>query len=309
MTNKALTSPAIAALSDWRKAMAASGHFAAHTQTAYVIDTEQFLTFITDHGGGNPSLADLQAITIADLRALLSHWRRSGLGAASCARKLSSVRAFYRYLEDSGVAPPPALALIQTPKLPKRTPRPVDEAASAALTALAREGSKKQAPWIGARDCAALMLLYGAGLRISESLALTPADVDGDMLRIVGKGNKTRLVPLLPAVAAAIDAYRTLCPHVLGENDKLLRSVRGRPLGATAVQTLVRQLRGALGLPDSVTPHALRHSFASHLLSHGADLRVIQDLLGHANLSTTQIYTKVETQQLVDTIQHFHPRG
>ncbi|MEO0412313.1 MAG: tyrosine recombinase XerC [Pseudomonadota bacterium] len=293
----------------WRETLETAGHYAGHTQIAYVQDTEQFLDFLTDHQASTPTWAALSEISIADLRALLSHWRRSGLGAASCARKLSSIRAFYRHLEEQGLQAPPALALIQSPKLPKRTPRPLDEKASEALTAMASKGHDKQDDWISARDGAVLLLLYGAGLRISEALALTPQHLESDMLRIVGKGNKTRLVPLLPAVSAAVDAYEALCPHVLTGDAPLFRSVRGKALGASAVQSVVRKLRSALGLPDSVTPHALRHSFATHLLNNGADLRVIQDLLGHANLSTTQVYTKVQTQRLVDTIKDFHPRG
>lgn len=290
--------------------MASAGRYAAHTQTAYVNDVAQFLDFLTDYEGGAPTRGTLAAVSIADLRALLSHLRRAGIGAASVARKLSSIRAFYTFLEDTAdLAPPPSLALIQTPKQPKRAPRPLDETASQAMTDLAREGAPSQDAWVSARDGAVLLLLYGAGLRISEALGLKPLDVESDMLRISGKGGKVRLVPLLPAVRAAIDAYQTQCPFALTADEALFRGVRGKQLNATTVQALVRRLRGALGLADSVTPHALRHSFATHLLNHGADLRVIQDLLGHANLSTTQVYTKVQTQRLFDTIRAFHPRG
>ncbi|MGD1954498.1 MAG: tyrosine recombinase XerC [Sphingomonadales bacterium] len=288
----------------WQTSLEATDQFSENTRIAYLNDADQLLDFLTDHLGAVPDAADLQALTIADLRALLSHWRREGLSAASCARKLSSVRAFYSFLESQALETPAALGLIQTPKLPKRTPRPLSETDSARLTAL-----EENPDWQALRDHAVLLLLYGAGLRISEALGLAESDLGGDTIRVAGKGNKTRVVPLLPMVQAAIEAYRKACPYPLSAGDALFRSKRGKVLGATAVQALVRKLRGALGLPDSVTPHALRHSFATHLLNNGADLRVIQDLLGHSSLTTTQIYTKVQTERLVSTIKDFHPRG
>lgn len=287
--------------------MAATGHYAAHTQTAYLGDTEQFLDFIGMHWGKEVTLADLGNLEIADLRALLSDFRSQGLGSASCARKLSSIRAFFSYMECKGLTPPASLGLIQTPKIRQRAPRPLQETDLTKVYEQVKVVDKRA--WVNARNGAILLLLYGAGLRISEAISLNALDLDGDVLRVSGKGGKTRVVPILPAVRDAVAHYNTLLPFEHEASSPLFRAIRGGRVSARDIQSLIQHLRGALGLPDSVTPHALRHSFASHLLNHGADLRVIQDLLGHANLSTTQIYTKVQTERLVKTIADFHPRG
>ncbi|MEM6681874.1 MAG: tyrosine recombinase XerC [Pseudomonadota bacterium] len=287
--------------------MAATQHYSAHTQAAYLRDTEQFLDFLQEHWACDVTQEALSGLEITDLRALLSHFRRSGMNAASCARKLSSIRAFFNFLERQGHAPPAALGLIQSPRIAQRAPRPLVEQDMRKLTQEAAQTAKED--WINARNCAVLTLLYGAGLRISEALALNVQDIDTDVARVTGKGQKMRLVPLLPIVKQAIEAYLRDMPHPSEPTSPVFRGMRGGRLNARDVQKLVQRLRGALALPDSATPHALRHSFATHLLNNGADLRVIQDLLGHAHLSTTQVYTKVETRRLVHTIETFHPRG
>lgn len=294
-------------LKAWQGHMAAADHFSRHTQDAYVRDCTQFLDFLTLHWAKEAALSDLATLQIADLRALLSDFRRSGLSSASCARKLSSVRAFFSYLERQGETPPAALGLIQTPKIRQRTPRPLDESDIQKVTNESQTLDKRT--WVNARNAAILFLLYGAGLRISEALSLNVEDSDTDVLRVDGKGGKTRVVPILPAVKDAIATYLDLCPFPHEKKAPLFRAIRGGRMNARDVQSTVQTLRSALGLADSVTPHALRHSFATHLLNNGADLRVIQDLLGHANLATTQIYTKVQTDRLVKTIAQFHPRG
>lgn len=294
-------------LTSWQGHMAAADHFSRHTQEAYARDCTQFLEFLSLHWGKDPALPDLAALEIADLRSLLSDFRRSGLSSASCARKLSSVRAFFSYLERQGHTPPAALGLIQTPKVRQRTPRPLDERDMHNVTEASQTLDKRA--WVNARNAAVLFLLYGAGLRISEALSLNVEDSEDDVVRVKGKGDKTRIVPILPAVKEAIDTYLGVSPYPREAKSPLFRAIRGGRMNARDVQSTVQTLRGALGLADSVTPHALRHSFATHLLNNGADLRVIQDLLGHANLATTQIYTKVQTDRLVKTIAQFHPRG
>lgn len=295
------------ALTEWRRRMDAAQHFAEHTQDAYLRDTQQALDFFCDHWGGDATLEQLASVSIADLRALLSYFRREGLSAASCARKLSSLRAFYAHLEAQGHAPPAALGLIQTPKIKQRTPRPLQTTDMDRLAQETQTLDKRD--WMNARNGAVLLLLYGGGLRIAEALALNVGDMDGDTVRIQGKGGKTRIVPVLPAVLSAIETYVAKAPFAMEPGSALFRGVRGGRANARDIQGVVQILRRGLGLPDSVTPHALRHSFATHLLNNGADLRVIQDLLGHANLATTQIYTKVQTDRLIQTINQFHPRG
>lgn len=295
------------ALTAWQGSMAATQHFAKHTQDAYLRDTQQALDFFSDHWGGEITLSQLADVSIADLRSLLSYFRREGLSAASCARKLSSLRAFYAHLETLGQTPPAALGLIQTPKIKQRTPRPLQSSDMDRLAAETQGLDKRD--WMNARNGAVLLLLYGGGLRIAEALSLNVGDIDGDLVRVQGKGGKTRVVPILPAVLKAIETYVAKAPFAMESGSALFRGLRGGRANARDIQGVVQSLRRALGLPDSVTPHALRHSFATHLLNNGADLRVIQDLLGHANLATTQIYTKVQTDRLIKTINQFHPRG
>ena len=254
-------------------------------------------------------LADLKPIT---LRAFLAARRRAGAGPRTLGRGLAGVRSFVRHLERAGLASAAGVNAMRAPRQPKSLPKPI--AADAAIRLSRGAVSLHEEPWVAARDTAVLGLLYGCGLRIAEALALSVADLPGGegtaMLRVTGKSGKTRLVPLLAPVAAAIADYRRRSPHVAdGPDWRVFRGSRGGPLDPGVFQREMRRMRGALGLPASATPHALRHAFATHLLEEGGDLRTIQELLGHASLSTTQIYTAVETTRLIDTHRTAHPRG
>ena len=249
----------------------------------------------------------LLALGSQDLRAFLAHRRAEGLGASSAARELSGVRAFLKYAADqSGTAP--QLPRTRAPKRPRTLPRPAapDEAMDLAEDAAAAASS----PWIGARDLAILLLLYGAGLRVAEALSLTGRSLPiGSTLRLTGKRSKTRIVPIVAAVRQAIGEYVRQCPYPLTGDEPLFVGARGGPLNPDLVRRSVAAARRRLGLPDSLTPHALRHSFATHLLARGADLRALQELLGHASLSSTQIYTAVDAARLLDVYRHAHPRA
>lgn len=278
------------------------------TLNAYERDTRQFLFFLSDHLGAVPSLHDLSTLKVNDLRSFLASRRQKGAGARTLGRGLAGIRSFFSYLAREGLADIPAARIVRTPKQPRSLPKPlsIDDTFHVLETAEALE----ETPWIAARDVAVLMLLYGCGLRISEALSLIPKQFDASSsLYIKGKGGKTRLVPLLPAVVAAVDEYQALCPYLLLPEGPLFRGARGGKLQAAIIEKAVRRLRAALGLPETVTPHALRHSFATHLLSRGGDLRSIQELLGHASLSTTQIYTAVDAERLLDIYEKAHPRA
>lgn len=283
------------------------------TLDAYGRDVTQFLQFMTDHLGEKPSLADLAALSPQDVRAFMAARRAKGIGARSLMRQLAGARSFARFLERSGKGKVGALNAVRAPKIPKTLPKPlaVPHARRIADTDL-RAGEERE-PWIFARDAAVLALLYGSGLRIAEALSLKPRDIpasgSGDALTVTGKGNKARMVPVLPAVLALIADYVALCPYDLPDDGPLFVGAKGGPLSPRIIQLTMERLRGALGLPDTATPHALRHSFATHLLSRGGDLRAIQELLGHASLSTTQIYTAVDTERLLDAYNAAHPRA
>ena len=279
-----------------------------HTIAAYARDLRAFFAFLAEHLGDAPALGDLEGLRAADFRAYLAARRAGGLGATSLARNLSVIRTLFRHLEREGRVHNAALATVRSPKIPHSVPKPL----SAAEAAEARDAFATQdtEPWVAARDVALMTLLYGCGLRISEALGLNRGEApDGSPLRILGKGNKERIVPVLPAVAEAVDEYLALCPHNMGASDPLFVGVRGKRLNASVVQKRMRDVRVRLGLPDTATPHALRHSFATHLLGGGADLRVIQELLGHASLSTTQRYTEVDATHLLETYHKAHPRA
>lgn len=273
----------------------------AHTVRAYQATAERLLAFLRDHWGGPVEAGGLAKVTAADLRAFLAVRRGEGLSNASAARELSAVRAFLAF---AGV-PAPRLA---GPRVKKGLPRPI---APAEVITLAEEVSEDAAePWIAARDWAVLLLLYGAGLRIGEAMALTPAILPlGDTLRVTGKRGKTRIVPLLPAVRAAVEAYAAACPYALTPEAPLFRGAKGGALSPAIIRRSVRAARVRLGLSDRTTPHALRHSFATHLLGRGADLRALQELLGHASLGSTQIYTAVDAAHLLDVYRNAHPRA
>ena len=297
------------AAQDWLSSLKSERRMAAKTLEAYARDLGQFAGFMGEHLGevlGNRALAEL---TVADFRAFLARRRRQGAESRTLARQLSSLRSFYRFAEKRGLFRNAALSAIRSPKLPHALPKPLSPAKAKALVAADALATAETPRWVLARDEAVLTLLYGCGLRISEALSLTPSQADQPVLTITGKGNKTRLVPLLPVARAALDSYRKLCPFALPPHEPMFRGVKGGPLNARLIQLLVARLRGALGLPETATPHALRHSFASHLLSHGADLRVIQELLGHASLSTTQVYTEVNRSHLLEQYRKAHPRA
>jgi len=260
------------------------------------------------HLGGPVDLAQLQGLRPADFRAWLADRRGQGLAASSTARALSAVRAFFRFMERAGGVKNPAIATQRGPKLPHAVPKPLSE--PQALRSVREAGDADADPWIAARDVAVLTLIYGCGLRVSEAVGLNfDASPLGDTLLIHGKGGKQRLAPVLPVVREAIENYLALCPHKLQPGAPLFTGARGKRLSPRQVQLNMQRLRGALGLPDSATPHALRHSFATHLLSAGGDLRTIQELLGHASLSTTQRYTEVDAARLIEVYGQAHPRA
>ncbi len=270
-----------------------------------------YLQFLEVHRGETLSASDMGGITAAELRAYLAS-RRQGdhpLCARSISQALSAIRTFHRWLDRRLDIPNTAIALVRGPKLPASAPRPVSEDSARALIDDAAEDPDRE-PWEAARDAAVLTLLYGCGLRISEALSLKRSDVPPpEVLRVTGKGSKTRVVPVLPAVSRALAEYVRLLPYPVAPDEPVFRGTKGGPLGARAVQATVARLRGALGLPTSATPHALRHSFATHLLGAGADLRSIQELLGHASLSTTQRYADVDAAGLLSVYARAHPRA
>ena len=298
----------VAVVGNWARFLRSERRLREKSVSAYLRDIRDFLRFLAEHHGGALEPAGLGALQLADFRAFLAARRHRGVCGRSLARTLSALRNFFRFLERSEGIRCDALSAVQSPRVPRRVPRPLSEdAAVDVLEGVAESGA---ADWIGARDAAVLTLLYGCGLRISEALALDCDDVDGgETLRIRGKGGKERLVPLLPVVVEAIATYRARCPYGLCGADPLFVGVRGRRLGPRPVQKAMARARRALGLPDSATPHALRHSFATHLLAGGGDLRTIQELLGHASLSTTQVYTEVDTASLLAVYDKAHPRA
>ena len=296
-----------AEIAHWQRELAAVRRLTANTLEAYGRDLGQFLSFLAGHSGGPVTLNTLTEMRATDIRAFMAARRSQSVGSRSLARSLSALKSFFRFLEREGVVATEALNVIRSPKLGKSLPKALT--VIEAKSTIATTGEIEDRPWIAARDMAVLSLCYGAGLRISEALALTRGDLEAETLRVTGKGGKTRLVPLLAQVRQAIDAYLALSPYKLWPEDPLFRGVKGGVLSPRLIQLRVVQLRGALGLPPSATPHALRHSFATHLLGRGGDLRAIQELLGHASLSTTQIYTAVDTDRLLESYRKAHPRG
>ena len=305
----------VSAQEAWRDWLKSERRLAGHTLIAYEHDVSNFLGFMAGYLGGPPTLEALAKLKPAEFRAWLAERARMGLARTSTARAFSSVRSFFRFLDKRGLARNASIGAIQTPKLPRSVPKALSEKDMDEL--LDTESVLERAAWIDLRDQAVLVLLYGAGLRIGEALGLTRGAVEGllkaghDTIQITGKGNKARLVPLLPQAIEAMKAYRDACPFMaaLGPGDAFFLGARGGPLDPAIVQKRVREIRAALGLPDSVTPHALRHSFATHLLGAGGDLRTIQELLGHASLSTTQRYTDVDTERLNAVYRAAHPRA
>ncbi|MEO5338444.1 MAG: tyrosine recombinase XerC [Magnetospirillum sp. WYHS-4] len=288
--------------------MTAEKRMSAHTVEAYGHDVAAFLDFAAGHLGHPPGLADLAGLETRDFRAWLSRRNADGLARSSTARALSTLRGFFRFLDRRGLGHNAALGALRGPKVPKSVPKALEE--PDALEAVEAVQELSDDDWIGKRDAAVLTLLYGCGLRIGEALGLTRAQAPlGDSLRVTGKGNKQRLVPVLPAVNEAIQAYLAACPYPLRPEDPLFLGARGGALDPAIVQRQMRRLRALLGLPETATPHALRHSFATHLLAGGGDLRTIQELLGHASLSTTQRYTDVDAARLQAVYRDAHPRA
>jgi integrase/recombinase XerC len=293
-----------AAAEDWYRWLAEERRASTHTLGAYGHDLVAFFTFLAEHIGGPPGWSDLAELRAADLRSYLARRRREGYAAASTARALSSLRGFFRHLARAGQLDNPVLATVRAPKIPHSVPKPLSAVAARQVV------EASDSSWLGLRDTTLFTLLYGAGLRISEALGLARSQAPaGETMVIAGKGGKERLVPLLPIIRTATAAYLDACPFKLGPDDPLFVGARGRRLQAGVVQANVRRLRGRLGLPATATPHALRHSFATHLLEAGADLRTIQELLGHASLSTTQRYTAVNAAHMLKVYDKAHPRA
>ncbi len=298
----------------WLEYLRSERRLAAKTMEAYQRDIDQFTAFLFEHLGGPAGLGDLQSLKAADFRAFFARRRNGGASGRSLARALSTIRSLFGFLQRSGVLENAALGSVRMPKVSRPLPKAlsIDAARDVIQTEPAGAGAETQA-WVMARDTAVLILLYGCGLRISEALDLDRKDAPiapgADTMRVTGKGGKTRLVPVLPAAREAIAHYLALCPVALGPDSPLFIGVRGGRLNARNIQLLMQRLRGALDLPDTATPHALRHSFATHLLSAGGDLRTIQELLGHASLSTTQVYTEIDKDHLRRQYRKAHPRA
>ena len=314
MTTKAeihLVTPKVAAeLESWLRQLGDERRFSPKTVEAYRRDVLQFLAFLAEHLGGAPSLKDLAALEPADVRAFLAARRGEGIGSRSLMRALAGMRGFARFLEGNGKGKVGALAAVRAPKIGRTLPRPLPAAAAKRVADPDLCAGDGREPWIHARDAAVLALLYGGGLRISEALGLKRGDFGGrDTVTVTGKGNKQRMVPVLPQVAKLVADYLALCPYDLGADGPLFVGAKGGPLPARVIQLAMARLRGALGLPETATPHALRHSFATHLLARGGDLRSIQELLGHASLATTQIYTEVDAERLIEAYRSAHPRA
>jgi integrase/recombinase XerC len=297
-----------AAIGLWAGWLAGERRASPHTVTAYGRDLAFFLDFLTEHIGELPNLAVIGRLCVADFRAYLAHRAQDEVGRSSLARGISVLRGFMRFLQRRGLASTTALAALRSPKLPHSVPKPLTVHDAKGVVASA-DGLARDA-WQAKRDAAILALLYGCGLRLSEALGLTRAAAPlGEMLAITGKGGKQRLLPVLPAVREAVAEYLAACPHLLTADGPLFVGARGGPLNPRLVQRQMAALRDRLLLAKTATPHALRHSFATHLLDAGGDLRAIQELLGHASLSTTQRYTSVETERLLAIYEAAHPRA
>ena len=297
----------------WLSHLRAERRLSPNTSEAYARDVRQCLTFLAEHWGKRVTLKAFAALEASDIRAFMAMRRADDIGGRSLMRALAGLRSFGRFLEQEGKGKVGALSAIRAPKVGKSLPKPIQMAAAKRLTDADERAGEDREQWILARDAAVMALLYGSGLRISEALGLKRRDVplpgEGDVLIVTGKGNKTRMVPVLQNVLTLIQEYAAVCPHQLTAAGPIFVGARGGPLSPRIIQLTMERLRGALGLPDSATPHALRHSFATHLLSRGGDLRAIQELLGHASLSTTQIYTGIDSERLLEVYRTAHPRG
>lgn len=304
--------PLAAAARDWLAELTGERRVSVHTLDAYRRDLTQFFDFLRTHFGAPPQVAMLRDIKPADLRSFLASRRGTGVGSRSLMRQLSGLRSFAKHLERHGLGNVAAFSALRSPKVARSLPKALPAQAARALVDVELRAGDSRPDWILARDAAVLSLLYGAGLRISEALSIKRQDApvgSDDTLTVVGKGRKTRSVPVIAPVQRAVATYLELCPYALPADGPLFIGAKGGPLSARVIQLAVAELRGALGLPETATPHALRHSFATHLLGKGGDLRTIQELLGHASLSTTQIYTAVNSARLLEAYRGAHPRA
>ncbi|MCZ2203589.1 tyrosine recombinase XerC [Bartonella sp. A05] len=300
----------LTARKNWLDSLTQTRRMSERTVESYERDTRQFLSFLCRHLGNEPTFNDLADLRVVDLRAYLADRRTHNISARSLSRGIAGLRSFFRYLSREGIVDVPAAQLIRTPKHQKSLPKPLT--IKAALKMVKQENQQEDEPWITARNAAVLILIYGCGMRISEALSLTPeqfSDPEMISISVIGKGGKTRLIPLIKTVYETVQHYLKCCPYPLVNNQPMFRGARGKPLQPAIIQRTVQNLRASLGLPETATPHALRHSFATHLLSRGGDLRTIQELLGHAYLSTTQVYTHLETNHLSEIYQKAHPRA
>ncbi|NKD77379.1 tyrosine recombinase XerC [Haematospirillum sp. H1815] len=296
------------AIDEWRSWLSAERRCSTHTLDAYTRDLATFLKFLVHFHGTVPDLPTLAKLKGSDFRAFLAARTQEGLSRPSLARGLSTLRNFFRFLDRAGFCSNPALKTVRTPRQPQHLPRPLSE--DAALEAIASASTLHDEPWLAARDTALLLLLYGCGLRLGEALGLTVSQSPAsDSMVVTGKGKRQRVVPVLPMVREAILEYRSTCPWPEYPNRPLFLGTRGKALNPGVVQRQVRRLRVLLNLDENATPHALRHSFATHLLAGGGDLRTIQELLGHASLSTTQRYTAVDDSRLLEVHRSAHPRA
>ena len=307
-TTLPLAADVIDALSRWRSWLVSEKRMAAKTVESYGFDIQNLFHFLTRYRGGQITIKMLASLSLTDFRAWLAQSASDNIGAASRARAVAGVRNFFHFCDRSGQMHNPAIDLLKMPKTSRRLPRPVSESEAQDMLSLASDSLKDS--WIGLRDEALFTILYGAGLRLGEALSLTRADLlRADRITVTGKGNKQRNVPLLPVVRKSVEKYLAACPYALKDDKPVFVGARGEKLNPAVAERALRSLRRQLGLPDSVTPHALRHSFATHLLADGADLRSLQELLGHSSLSTTQLYTKVDIQQLSSVYRAAHPRA
>jgi integrase/recombinase XerC len=307
-TQLPLAADLIDAVERWRGWLRDEKRMAANTVESYSFDLQNLFAFLNRHRGRQINLKMLADITLADFRGWLAQNASDGIAAASRARAVAGVRNFFRWLDRSGQLHNAAIDILKMPKVPRRLPRPVTETQAQDIVGLAAESATDG--WTGLRDEALFTLLYGAGLRIGEALGLTRGDLSyGDRITVTGKGNRQRNVPLLPVVRDIVAKYLAACPYASKPGNAVFVGVRGEKLNPAVAQRNLRALRRQLGLPDSVTPHALRHSFATHLLASGADLRSLQELLGHSSLSTTQLYTQVDAQQMMNAYRAAHPRA
>ncbi|MFK4511519.1 tyrosine recombinase XerC [Bradyrhizobium daqingense] len=296
----------------WLSHLGAERRLSPKTLEAYGRDLRQCLDFLCSHWGERVTLARFAALEATDVRAFMAMRRADDIAGRSLMRALAGLRSFGRFLEREGKGKVGALSAIRAPKVAKSLPKPLPMASAKRLADADERAGEERETWILARDAAVMALLYGSGLRISEALGLKRREVprpgEGDVLIVTGKGNKTRMVPVLQNVLELVQEYVAMCPYPLPAEGPIFVGVRGGPLSPRIIQLAMERLRGALGLPDSATPHALRHSFATHLLSRGGDLRAIQELLGHSSLSTTQIYTGIDSERLLEVYASAHPR-